>query len=544
MVALAIVFLAGAPATPARASWMVPGYPHRPKDFALIKHEGVYHLFYIRHNVYEPPEETQNDLGHAISSDLWNWTQLPAVIPARDSSWDCTHIWAPSVVEQDGVFYLFYTGVSSIPGVTNDWQRIGVATSTDLMQWNRMDVPAYACTNVPWTVCDSTRAIGAFRDPFVMPDPAQPGQWLMYYSTHPASDSSGMVVGMAASSGDLTDWSDIGPLWITHRDYTYNALVESAHLFLHDGLWYLFYTTDAGQPITFCTGPDPVGAPETWTYRGRLGDMLGENTQAWIASEHLADGLVDYYAFVVADRVVLMRIEWGQDGQFSLVQPDTMHVTHMAWDSTYVHPGNVATLAIVAVNWTDASADLEAIRVRSDGSEVPVPPEDLGLPASVPLTGGVTPVPWTARWQPDPADTCRTMRLLVRLADRTASAPVLEIAPLPPPCCPAPDEDGPDSGPVRLKMWKQGLLRALARPLGAEAALLVDLEEAAPARIDIYDVQGRRVRALANRRFPAGATVVPWDGRDSGGWAVEPGVYFARLRLPSASQTVRLVRLP
>ena len=412
---------------PARASWMVPGTPWRPKDFTLLKHDGLYHLFYIRHNRTLPMSQTENDLGHAVSPDLWNWTQAPPVLPARENGWDRTQIWAPSIVEKDGVFFMFYTGVSTIPDTCSGWQRIGVATSTDLMEWNRMDAPVLSCPMIPWTVCDSTSALTAFRDPFVMPDPAQPGHWLMYYSTFPSSDSLGMVVGVAESDGDLTQWSDRGPLWITNRSYTYSDLIESPHLFKHDSLWYLFYTTNAGTPLSFATGPDPVGSPESWTYRGRLGTMLGEDTQAWYASEHFSEGLVDYFAYVIADRINVRRIQWGADWQFSLVQPDLMHVKALSWDSTGTTEDSTATFSVVAVNWQVAPVHLEALRVRGDGSQVPVSLDSLGLPATLTLTGDTTRVAWKVKWLPDPSDTSQTMHVLLRLVDQTAAAQPLIV---------------------------------------------------------------------------------------------------------------------
>ena len=80
----AILWLAPA-ATPwlvpaARAASMTAPLNYRPKDFAFIKKDGVYHLFYIRHNDYLPAWATEIDFGHAVSTDLYHWTQLPLVM--------------------------------------------------------------------------------------------------------------------------------------------------------------------------------------------------------------------------------------------------------------------------------------------------------------------------------------------------------------------------------------------------------------------------------------------------------------------------------
>jgi hypothetical protein len=67
-----------------------------------------------------------------------------------------------------------------------------------------------------------------------------------------------------------------------------------------------------------------------------------------------------------------------------------------------------------------------------------------------------------------------------------------------------------------------------------------DLPAAMRADIAIYDVMGRRVRALADRNFSAGATEITWDGRDRSGVAVSSGIYFARMRAGGVSYVVRV----
>jgi flagellar hook assembly protein FlgD len=64
------------------------------------------------------------------------------------------------------------------------------------------------------------------------------------------------------------------------------------------------------------------------------------------------------------------------------------------------------------------------------------------------------------------------------------------------------------------------------------------------ARLDLYDLSGRRVRALLNVEAPIGETRVRWDGTEENGARVPAGVYFARLDLhgPPAI-TVRVLRV-
>ncbi|MCA9753560.1 MAG: hypothetical protein KC591_15305, partial [Gemmatimonadetes bacterium] len=68
-------------------------------------------------------------------------------------------------------------------------------------------------------------------------------------------------------------------------------------------------------------------------------------------------------------------------------------------------------------------------------------------------------------------------------------------------------------------------LRAAPSVTSAGAELRLDRPDRLPGRVDLFDVSGRRIRALP---WPQGATSVRWDGRDAGGIRVGPGVYWAR----------------
>jgi hypothetical protein len=63
------------------------------------------------------------------------------------------------------------------------------------------------------------------------------------------------------------------------------------------------------------------------------------------------------------------------------------------------------------------------------------------------------------------------------------------------------------------------------------------------ARVEVFDLRGARVRRLAEGSFPAGETVLSWDGRDDFGRGVAPGVYFVRARGGSSTASAKIVRL-
>jgi hypothetical protein len=80
-------------------------------------------------------------------------------------------------------------------------------------------------------------------------------------------------------------------------------------------------------------------------------------------------------------------------------------------------------------------------------------------------------------------------------------------------------------------------LRLEARPnVGSTFAFLLQLPVAAPVRLELYDIGGRRVRTLIKDELPAGARTVSWDARLDNGERATAGMYFARLSVPVAGR--------
>ena len=83
-------------------------------DFWVVSHEGRYHLFHLQAPRDLPDPELRHGLasvGHAVSTDLIHWKNLGTALgPGPAGEWDDRAIWTGSVVEKDGLFYMFYTG--------------------------------------------------------------------------------------------------------------------------------------------------------------------------------------------------------------------------------------------------------------------------------------------------------------------------------------------------------------------------------------------------------------------------------------------------
>jgi hypothetical protein len=541
----------------------------RPKDFAFVKKDGVYHLFYIRHSDFLPWWATETDFGHAVSTDLYSWTQLPPVLPIAPYSWDNLHVWAPHIVEADGLWWMFYTGVSDKPGQLVETQRLGLAVSSDLMTWTRVhSTPVWATSSVPWAWWAPLRPGMSCRDPFVMRDPAAPGQWLLYYTATPASDTTSNVIGVARSpDGDLSHWVDEKPLWITHHSQTFNVITESPHLFEHAGRWFMFITTWAGQPLTFYTSSNPVGEPSEWVYRGRLRNMLGWDTSSWAASEMLRDGDHDLFAFVDNTRIDIRRIAWLGDDSFTLDQPSSFHMVAMDWTDRIVPESRYVGLELECANGYAFDRSLVAWVRDANGQEIPAPLDSLGLPSRPSLLADSLLVPWFTRRWPGSLGADEPMTIRVAMDDGTASTPWLRVLanPVsrpdgawpggtvsdsthqpPPPPPPLPEDTIPldPTGALRAAAGEPPLRVLVGTPLGSNPALALSLALPGDVRVDVFDLQGRRVARLADRRLSAGTHVLPWDGRDARGARAPGGLYFARAVTPAGVHGARFLLRP
>ena len=61
--------------------------------------------------------------------------------------------------------------------------------------------------------------------------------------------------------------------------------------------------------------------------------------------------------------------------------------------------------------------------------------------------------------------------------------------------------------------------------------------------INIIDLMGRNVNALLLTMEGPGVKTIEWDGKDSGGNNVAPGVYFCSLSASNIAETKKIVLL-
>ncbi len=70
-----------------------------------------------------------------------------------------------------------------------------------------------------------------------------------------------------------------------------------------------------------------------------------------------------------------------------------------------------------------------------------------------------------------------------------------------------------------------GTLRLVPNPTFGSVAIALGLERPEPARLSVFDTQGREVVRLFSGRWIAGQREIVWDGRDAAGRPVPAGIY-------------------
>jgi len=173
-------------------------------------------LFHIIYQRSGGPHASERTFGHAWSQDLQRWT-VDTLAFAVDTTWWCKeHVWSPCFIHRGNRDYLFFTGVDS----AND-QRIGYASTalldtTDTV-WDPVRKLCLQAEDTHWAVPDPWMYGGAtqFRDPYVLPDPDDPGRLLLIYTAVDSIDfklgRGTLAVGVARSAPGSTDvWEDLG----------------------------------------------------------------------------------------------------------------------------------------------------------------------------------------------------------------------------------------------------------------------------------------------------------------------------------------------
>ena len=88
------------------------------------------------------------------------------------------------------------------------------------------------------------------------------------------------------------------------------------------------------------------------------------------------------------------------------------------------------------------------------------------------------------------------------------------------------------------------LHQAEPTPFSRSTRIRFDLPAPAWVRLEVFDLQGRRVASLADELLPAGPHAREWNGVAAEGGRVRPGVYVYRIRAGEHADQRKLVLMP
>ena len=259
-------------------------------DFWLAQDGPDYHLFYLQASRSLGQEGLRHrnvSIGHPVSGDLHQWRLLPdALHPSPSLAWDDFSTWTGSIIRHNGLWYMLYTGASQAEeGLV---QRIGLATSPDLLQWEKHPANPVLEADPRWyeTLDLDLWPDQAWRDPWVFQHP-ESGDFHVFITartnTGPA-DGRG-VIGHARST-DLIDWEVLPPV-TEAGDF---GQMECPQLVSIQGRYYLlfstFTSTHARQwpqrtglpPLTgthYLMADNPLGPFRLTTDHFLVGDSVG-----------------------------------------------------------------------------------------------------------------------------------------------------------------------------------------------------------------------------------------------------------------------------
>ncbi len=269
----------------------------------------VVHAFFL----YAPRSLGNPDLrhwnariGHAVSRDLRTWDVLPpAILPGGPGAFDDLATWTGSVIAHAGRWLMFYTGCRRKDG--GRIQRIGLATSSDLVTWTKTDLAIEA--DPRWYEKLAATGEEHWRDPWAFLDADGTVHLLVTARANQGPLDGRGVIGHVRS-GDLVAWEVCPPVseagefrqlevpqlveidgaWLVlfsamQRDHSAARLARPGTV-AQSGTHYLVGDGPLG-PFSVAPGPFLVGGADTHLYAGRIVEWNGERyLLAWTDTEH------------------------------------------------------------------------------------------------------------------------------------------------------------------------------------------------------------------------------------------------------------------
>lgn len=201
-------------------------------DSWLLKRGDDFHLFHLMKRT----GESSSMINHAVSKDLAIWEEKgPIIQRGKPGEWDAGGLNTGITVHHDGKYYLFYGAL--VDGV----QRIGVAISTDLVNWEKYDGSPVLEIDPRWyqaEILDASEPGVSWRDPCIVQDETG-----LFHAFLCARAKTGVWAAKGAighaTSKDLLHWDVHPPVYVSDR----HGFIEVPDVFRLGDRWFIIFST-------------------------------------------------------------------------------------------------------------------------------------------------------------------------------------------------------------------------------------------------------------------------------------------------------------
>jgi beta-xylosidase len=258
----AAAFGSAGPASAASSTFTAPAYPGDFPDPAILPAGGMYWAY--------STGSAGRNLQVMSSSDLHTWTAPTDPLPTLPSWASSGHTWAPSVIEVDGRYVMYYTVRDS----TLNIQCVSVATNT-------FGPGATFTDSSPGPlVCQTTD--GGSIDPNPYLDPISGNLYLVWKSDDNSIGKPTHIWGQRLSANGLSFAPGTSPSQLLTESAFWQApAVEGPTLIHHGSAYYLFYGANsynsANSGIGYATSNSPLGV---YSNQSRMSPWLATSGNA------------------------------------------------------------------------------------------------------------------------------------------------------------------------------------------------------------------------------------------------------------------------
>lgn len=301
----------------------------RPKkawvgDVIPFYHDGVFRIYYL-HDERGNGMYGDTTWFETHTTDFVSFTEAVETIPRGGDNEQDYYVYTGDIIEKDGLFHLFYTGVNPAEEFCKEGgplQAVMHAVSDDLKTWKKVPEDTFYSPGDIYEVND-------WRDPFVFWNEEKEEYWMLLASRLKEGPSRRRGCIALCTSKDLSKWEVKDPFWAPNLYMTH----ECPDLFKMGDWWYLVYSTFTDKFVTHYrmskSLDGPWLAPTRDSFDGRafyaaktLSDGDKRYVCAWNPTKR---GGTDRGDWEWAGTLITHEIVQNHDGTLDVKMPDSMY---------------------------------------------------------------------------------------------------------------------------------------------------------------------------------------------------------------------------